>query len=395
MATFSATLGPFGAISFLSSSPSHQPLDSCYSITNPFNSPKCPRKFPLYHWHRHYNHHTSKISVSSNGNTQIDEFDSTLLQRPLVPNSPEALRLARRSSDWKAAAAYRDSRLIYNGRVESFNSGGLKIRFYSIMGFLPFPLMSPAYSCQEPDKPIQDIAKEKVGSILSVKVIKVDEESKRLILSEKDATWSKHSKYVNIGDIFEARIGCVAEYGAFAYLRFPDGLYHLSGLIHISEVSWDLIQDVRDFLREGDDVRVKVVSIDSVKSRLGLSIKQLEEDPLLETLDKVIPQDGLAVSGSFSRSNGSHIDPLPGLDTILEELLQEDGISDARISRQGFEKRVVSQDLQLWLSNAPPLDQRFTLLARAGRQVQEILLKTSLDQGGIKKAIQRVLERVP
>ncbi|PSS35909.1 Chaperone protein like, partial [Actinidia chinensis var. chinensis] len=70
-------------------------------------------------------------------------------------------------------------------------------------------------------------------------------------------------------------------------------------------------------------------------------------------------------------------------------------ISDIRISRQGFEKRVVSQDLQLWLSNAPAIGRQFTLLARAGRQVQEIQLTTSLDQEGIKKALQRVLERVP
>ncbi|KAI5406354.1 uncharacterized protein LOC127083141 isoform X1 [Lathyrus oleraceus] len=393
MAIFSATLGPFGAISFLSSSQS-QPLDSSYSILNQFNSLKYPRKFPLCHWHRHYNHHTSKISVSSNSDTQIDEVETSLLPRPYAPNSMEALRDARRSSDWKSATAYRDSKLVYNGRVEGFNSGGLRVRFYSIMGFLPFPQLSTVYYCKEPNKPIQDIAKEMIGSILSVTVIKVDEENKKLILSEKEATWSKYSKYVNIGDIFEARIGSVEDYGAFAYLRFPDGLYHLSGLIHISEVAWDLIQDVRDFLREGEEVKVKVIGIDSVKSRLSLSLKQLEEDPLLETLDKVIPQNGLAVSGSFS-GNSSRIDPLPGLDTILEELLQEDGILDARISRQGFEKRVVSQDLQLWLSNAPPLDQRFTLLARAGRQVQEILLKTSLDQEGIKRAIQQVLERVP
>lgn len=40
------------------------------------------------------------------------------------------------------------------------------------------------------------------------------------------------------------------------------GLYHLTGLIHISEVSWDLVQDVRDFLTDGDEVRVKVINID-------------------------------------------------------------------------------------------------------------------------------------
>ncbi|KAH1096128.1 hypothetical protein J1N35_013049 [Gossypium stocksii] len=141
------------------------------------------------------------------------------------------------------------------------------------------------------------------------------------------------------GDVFEGKVGSVEDYGAFVHLRFPDGLYHLTGLVHVSE-------------------------------------------------------DGSADSDSLTTSNSSTIEPLPGLDAIFKELLQEDGINDVRISRQGFEKRVVSQDLQLCLLNAPPSDNMFTLLARAGRQVQEIQLATSLDQEGIKKALRRVLERV-
>ncbi|KAJ6723647.1 hypothetical protein OIU74_008084 [Salix koriyanagi] len=80
--------------------------------------------------------------------------------------------------------------------------------------------------------------------------------------------------------------------------------------------------------------------------------------------------------------NSITIEPLPGLESIVQELVREDGIDDIRISRQGFEKRVVSQDLQLWLSNAPPINRKFTLLARAGRQVQEIQMTTTLDQDG-------------
>uniref|UniRef100_M1BDQ5 S1 RNA-binding domain-containing protein n=2 Tax=Solanum TaxID=4107 RepID=M1BDQ5_SOLTU len=80
---------------------------------------------------------------------------------------------------------------------------------------------------------------------------------------------------------------------------------------------------------------------------------------------------------------------------LISSVLLFNSIYDIIISRQGFEKRVVSQDLQLWLSNAPATGDQFTLLARAGRQVQEIQLTTSLDQEGIKRALQRVLERVP
>ncbi|KAK7280855.1 hypothetical protein RIF29_08387 [Crotalaria pallida] len=384
-----ATLGSMftSSISYHSTS---QPDPSSFSypfIKNPSSFPKCPYKFH------------SKILVSSSSSSSIEQnTDGGILQRPSEPDTPQAqdaIRQARRSSDWKAANAYKDSGLIYNGRVEDFNSGGLLVRFFSILGFLPFPQLSPAHASKEPEKTIQDIAKGLVGSIISVKVIVADEDNRKLIFSEKEAAWSRFSGQVKVGDIFDGRVGSVEDYGAFIHLRFPDGLYRLTGLVHISEVSWDLVHDVRDLLTEGDKVRVKVVSVDREKSRIKLSIRQLEADPLLETLDKVIPQDDSADPDSLGSSDSIVIEPLPGLETIIEELQKEDGIFDARISRQGFEKRVVSQDLQLWLSNAPPSNQRFTLLARAGRQVQEIHLTTSLDQEGIKRALQRVLERVP
>lgn len=329
---------------------------------------------------------TPKVSVSG------DSSKTQLID--LIDDDDDIVRQARRSADWKAARAHYENGIVYQGRVEGSNGGGLLIRFYSLVGFLPYPQLSPSHSCKEPDKSIQEIAKALTGSLISVKVIHAEEEKRKLIFSEKEASWSKYSNAVKIGNVYQARVGSVEDYGAFAHLRFPDGSYHLTGLVHVSEVSWDLVQDVRDILNEGDEVKVKVIGVDRNKSRITLSIKQLEEDPLLETLEKVIPQDGSA--GSDSDSTADYvIEPLPGLETIVEELLREDGIIDVKITRQGFEKRVVSQDLQLWLSNAPPNGNQFTLLARAGREVQEIQLVTSLDQDGIKTALQRVLERVP
>lgn len=50
--------------------------------------------------------------------------------------------------------------------------------------------------------------------------------------------------------------------GNVASYNYDAGLFHLTGLVHVSEVSWDLVQDVRDILSEGDEVRVKVISVD-------------------------------------------------------------------------------------------------------------------------------------
>lgn len=47
-----------------------------------------------------------------------------------------------------------------------------------------------------------------------------------------------------------------------SYSKIFTGLYHITGLVHVSEVSWDLVQDVRDILAEGHEVRVKIVNID-------------------------------------------------------------------------------------------------------------------------------------
>ncbi|KAJ9701245.1 hypothetical protein PVL29_006548 [Vitis rotundifolia] len=388
---FSGASGSVTGLSFLSKlfcwDSSSNTNSSASLLINPSKISSFYRRSPL----RRSPFHIATARVSTEGSEQA----TAGVVEGSPPPSFDAIRQARRSADWKAARAHLESGFIYEGRIEGFNGGGLLVRFYSLVGFLPFPQLSPSHSCKEPHKTIQEIAKGLVGSLISVKVILVDEEKRKLIFSEKEAAWLKFSKQINVGDIFEAMVGSVEDYGAFVHLRFPDGLYHLTGLVHVSEVSWDLVQDVRDVLNEGDEVRVKIVKVDRVKSRITLSIKQLEEDPLLETLDKVIPQDGSTGPDSLRTSDSYDIEPLPGLETIFEELLQEEGISDVRISRQGFEKRVVSQDLQLWLSNAPAVDKQFTLLARAGRQVQEIQLTTSLDQEGIKKALQRVLERVP
>ncbi|KAL7596679.1 uncharacterized protein LOC111884653 [Lactuca sativa] len=386
---FSAAIGsPYSSVSriaFLShllatdvSATKTPPLTWNYSTTNFFicRSSLTPKK-------------PSPSIPAPKVSTSDDTSKTQLLD--LIDEDDDVVRQARRSADWKAARAHYENGIVYQGRIEGSNGGGLLIRFYSLVGFLPYPQLSPSHYCKEPEKSIQEIAKTLTGTLISVKVIHAEEEKRKLIFSEKEATWSKYSNSVKVGNVYDARVGSVEDYGAFAHLRFPDGCYHLTGLVHVSEVSWDLVQDVRDILNEGDLVKVKVIGVDRNKSRITLSIKQLEEDPLLETLEKVIPQDN---SGG-SPSEDYVIDPLPGLETIVEELKREEGIIDIKITRQGFEKRVVSQDLQLWLSNAPPNGNQFTLLARAGRQVQEIQLVTSLDQDGIKFALQRVLERVP
>uniref|UniRef100_A0A7N0TSZ8 S1 motif domain-containing protein n=1 Tax=Kalanchoe fedtschenkoi TaxID=63787 RepID=A0A7N0TSZ8_KALFE len=111
----------------------------------------------------------SSVSVSVAASPAHTDQSSTAVDHG--DRSPELLRRDRRSADWKAARAYNDKGIIYEGRVDGFNGGGLLIRFYSLLGFLPYPLLSPSHSCKEPNKTIQEIAKGLVGSTMSLKVL--------------------------------------------------------------------------------------------------------------------------------------------------------------------------------------------------------------------------------
>jgi len=122
------------------------------------------------------------------------------------------------------------------------------VRFHSLQGFLPYSQMSPSLLLKDRSKTISESAKDLIGSTLSLKVIEVSEEENMLIFSEKQAMWEKFS--INEGDVFEGRVSSVTKFGAFVNLRFPDGGYYVDGLVHISEVSWDLVRDVRDILKK-------------------------------------------------------------------------------------------------------------------------------------------------
>ncbi|AVX19295.1 MAG: S1 RNA-binding domain-containing protein [Bacillota bacterium] len=78
---------------------------------------------------------------------------------------------------------------------------------------------------------------------------------------------------IAVGSIVEGVVTGITNFGAFVQL--PDGQ---TGLVHISEVAHTYVKDVRDFLKEGDTVRVKVLNVDD-RGKIGLSIKQTQEAP--------------------------------------------------------------------------------------------------------------------
>ena len=116
----------------------------------------------------------------------------------------------------------------------------------------------------------------KIGDDIEVYVLRVDERNRKIALSLKRLQrepWETIDQHLEVGEVVDATITKLTEFGAFARVEGS-----VEGLIHISEMASRVISHPRDVLREGDDVRVKVLRIEPERRRLGLSLRQAEEE---------------------------------------------------------------------------------------------------------------------
>jgi small subunit ribosomal protein S1 len=170
-------------------------------------------------------------------------------------------------------------------KVIQANKGGLMMQIDAVAGFMPVSQLNPEHYPRVPggDKNrILEQLRQLVGKEFIVKVIDVNPEEQKLIVSEK-AVWEDDQKAVidayKIGDMIEGEVSALTSFGAF--IKFGEGL---EGLVHISEIVWQRIDHPRDILKVGD--RVKAQIIDLNKSKIYLSIKRLVEDPWKSVKDK-------------------------------------------------------------------------------------------------------------
>lgn len=180
------------------------------------------------------------------------------------------------------------------------NRGGVICDYLGIRGFLPASQLSSA-----PLK-LTDL----IGKTLSARVIEVDRSTNRLILSQKSgdkkdlAEVLKLLAKVNIGEKVSGVVSAVLPFGIFVEVRL-DGTkdaksaVKLEGLVHVSELSWEKVDDPAKLFNVGDEVEVLVIAKDEVSGRLNLSLRQLQQDPFAELSEKYIKD--LEVSGTVSK----------------------------------------------------------------------------------------------
>lgn len=132
----------------------------------------------------------------------------------------------------------------------------------------------------------------KPGDVVKVQVIDIQDKGKRIAFSIKrlqEDPWDEIIKNYKIGQIIEGEITKVVDYGAF--VRIEEGL---NGLIHISELSNKLVKDPSEIVKEGEIVRVKVISMSKEDRHLGLSIKRLTQAEGGEEPEQSSPDSSIA-----------------------------------------------------------------------------------------------------
>ena len=148
--------------------------------------------------------------------------------------------------------------------VAGVNRGGLLVDVENIRGFCPGSQLARRVVTFD----------ELLGREMDFKVLEVDEEKGRLMVSNKRASAAEAANGFKIGDVVTGFVMSVKPYGAFIDLGGG-----ASGLLHISQISHDRILNVEKVLADGDKIKVMVLSQDKERGRVALCTKKLEPTP--------------------------------------------------------------------------------------------------------------------
>ena len=187
--------------------------------------------------------------------------------------------------NWDRFITAKNRAQIFKGKALELNKGGLIVEVEGVRGFLP----SSQVTLSQASK-----IDELVGNDLQVSVIEVDPGQNRLIFTQKAAVSEETKKLLSTvkpGDKLSGKVAAILPFGVFVSLDSG-----LEALAHISELSWDKVEDPGTLFKAGQEVTGVVTSVDLITGRVNFSLKQATVDPFTESAKDFQPED--VVSGT-------------------------------------------------------------------------------------------------
>jgi small subunit ribosomal protein S1 len=258
-----------------------------------------------------------------------------------------SMRRAAKDRGWDELQRAFDDQEIIDITPYDANRGGLLIELEGIRGFLPVSQLAaghyPRVSGADKDEILQKL-NQLVNKVLRVRILDISRKDNKLIFSEKEAVkddmQARFSK-LKIGDTVEGVVTGVIDFGAFVNV---DGI---EGLIHISEISWERVEDPRDYIKMGQTVEAKIIAID--KDRLSLSLKQMSEDPWLNEVKAF--KKGAIVEGKVTRITpfGAFVQLSSAVEALVHvsEMSDDEGVDPEKIFQLNEKKKFKVLDIDL------------------------------------------------
>lgn len=279
---------------------------------------------------------------------------------------------------WKELERKMDENELVVTKVLEANKGGLMVKINGMIGFLPASQLSsdnyPRVSDGDKNK-ILSLLMQLVGKDIKVKIIGIDKNEGKLIVSEKATREKEENEKIStlqVGDNVEGEISGIVDFGAFVKFNGT-----LEGLVHISELAWKLIDDPRKIFNVGQKVKCKIIGIDD--SRISLSIKALEEDPWKNVSERY--QVGMKIKGEVTKINpfGAFVQ----LDKDIHGLAHVSKLGDD----SGLKNMEVGKIYEFEIISIEPTDHRLGLKPlMAKKSAKEDATKEKAKKNDAKKA---------
>jgi len=269
-----------------------------------------------------------------------------------------SLRKASQKKTWnKFIEAYENDVILELAPTEA-NKGGLLLNIDGIKGFIPVSQLAPLHYPRVNGANSNQIfarLQKLVGEKLKVKILNLDREGGKLILSEKAAESNKRGDALDkleIGQKIKGQISGIVNFGIFVTFQ------GLEGLVHISEIAWGHVKDPNDFGKLGTDVEVLVIGKDDDK--ISLSMKRLYPDPWVEAAK--VYQVGTIIESEINRLTpfGAFVK----LDNDINGLIHVSEISDDENSKPE-DLLTVGQKIKAKIITIDPEEHRVGLSIKA------------------------------
>jgi small subunit ribosomal protein S1 len=300
--------------------------------------------------------HDGIIPISELSSIHVEKASDVVsegdeLELEVLKVEDDALVLSKRKVDaekaWVNLENLLNSGEVFETEVKDVVKGGLVVDL-GVRGFVPASLVEAHF--------VEDFSDYK-GKNLTFKIVELDKEKNRLILSHRavvEEEKGKHKKNllntITPGSIIDGTVQRITDFGAFVDIGGIDGL------VHISQLSYQHIEKPSDLVQEGQKVQVKVLNVDRDNERISLSIKETQPGPWSDIAEKA--PKGSTLTGTVKRlvSYGAFVEVFPGVEGLVH-------ISQIAHKHIGTPHEVLKegQEVQVKVLDANEQEQRISL----------------------------------